>query len=95
MEQEINGVLTYDRAELKFDESVLAKPPRQEVEMPPTPNPDLVPNAQVDPVAWNYTTAKPDGGWQQSAYDDSKWQSGPAPFGHDFGQGLRNPVDDE
>ena len=92
VEQEINGIMTYDRAELKFDGSVLARANRgQEVEMPPNPDPDLVPNAQAGPVPWRYTTEQPGDDWQKAAYDDSKWRNGPAPFGHDFGQEVRTP----
>ena len=87
VEQEINGILTYDRAGLKFDESVLARANRgQEVVMPPDPHPEYVPSAQAEPVSWRYTTEKPAGDWQAASFDDSRWQSGPAPFGHDFGQ---------
>ena len=90
VEQEVNGILTYDRAEMKLDESVLARANRGlPVEMPPNPNPDLVPNAQAGPVTWRYTLANPGDDWQKADFDDSKWQSGSAPFGHDFGQDVR------
>jgi hypothetical protein len=83
VEQEINGILTYDRAEVKFDPAVLTAANRGEpVQMPPNPHPGLVPNAQDDPVEWRYTTEKPADGWEKPAFDDSQWLTGPAPFGH-------------
>ncbi len=91
VEHEANGILTYDRAELKFDPAILrAANLGESVTMPPNPQPDLVPNAQDEAVSWRYTTEQPAHGWEQPGFDDSRWQVGAAPFGHDIA-GARTP----
>jgi hypothetical protein len=82
VEQEINGLLTYDRAVLKFDANILTEANGgRPVKMPPNPHPDLVPTAQEEPVTWRYTTQQPGDDWQKPDFDDSTWRSGEAPFG--------------
>ncbi len=86
VEQELNGLLTYDRAVTKVDPMVVAAanggrflplPPN------PSPNTDLVPTSEDEPHTWSYTTSKPAEDWTQTGFDASAWKTGPAPFGHD------------
>ena len=89
VEQEINGLLTYDRAVMKLDLPVVAAANKGEfLPLPPNPNPEYVPTSNDEPLTWRYTTAKPPDEWMQSAFNDAEWKSGPAPFGHDM-SGVR------
>lgn len=95
VEQEINGVLTYDRAVLKMDEKIVrAANQGQFLPLPPnpTPNTDPVPTAEDEPLVWRYTTEQPGMDWYAPAFDDSRWKSGEAPFGKDAG-GVRTRWD--
>ena len=89
VEQEINGLLTYDRAIIKPDAALIVAanagkfPP-----LPANPNPDLVPTSQDDPATWRYTLDKPADDWTQTGFDDSGWKSGAAPFGHGYAVGT-------
>lgn len=86
VEQELNGLLTYDRAVVKVDPAIVAAANRgQFPPMPPNPSPntDLLPTSEDDPHVWSYTTEKPADDWTQPAFDASAWKTGPAPFGHD------------
>ena len=91
VEQEINGLLTYDRAVVKPDLAIVAAANKGRfLPLPPNPNPDIVPTSEEDPQTWRYTADKPADAWTQPGFDDSAWKSGPAPFGHDMG-GVRTP----
>ena len=85
MEQELNGLLTYDRAVIKVDPVIVtAANQGQFPPLPPNPNPntDLVPTSEDEPQTWSYTTIKPADDWTQPGFDASAWKTGPAPFGH-------------
>lgn len=89
VEQEINGLMTYDRAIIKPDISIVAAANKgQFLPLPPNPNPDLVPTSDDEAQIWRYTTDRPVDAWMQTGFDDTAWKSGPAPFGHDMG-GVR------
>ena len=84
VEQEVNGLLTYDRAVIKpmADIATAANlgkfPP-----LPRDPDPDLVPTSQDEAAKWRYSFDKPKGTeWAQPTYDDSSWKVGEAPFGN-------------
>ena len=87
VEQEINGLLTYDRALAKLDEKIVTAANKGEfLAIPPNPNPELVPTADDAPVEWKYTFDKPAGDWLVAGYSDREWKTGLAPFGgDDFG----------
>ena len=86
VEQEINGLLTYDRAVMKPDVKIVAAANRGEfLPLPPNPNPQLVPTSDDEPLDWKYTTDKPGDGWYSPAFSDAGWKTGQAPFGHDAG----------
>ncbi|RYX83012.1 glycoside hydrolase family 2 [bacterium] len=89
VEQEINGLLTYDRAVMKPDVKVIAAANKgQFLPLPPNPNPELVPTSSEDGINWQYTTDKPADDWFSTAFNDGAWKTGQAPFGHDAG-GVR------
>lgn len=91
VEQEINGILTYDRAVMKLNTPIVAAAHRG-VFLPlgpdPNPNPQLVPTADDEPIVWRYTTDKPADSWTAVDFQDTDWKTGPAPFGNDAG-GVR------
>lgn len=86
VEQESNGLLTYDRAILKPDAKIVAAanagqfPP-----LPPSPNPEILPTSADNQVAWNYTTTRPADGWMQPGFNAAGWGSAPAGFGQGIG----------
>ncbi len=88
VEQESNGLLTYDRAITKADARIVTAanegrfPP-----LPPNPNPDILATSADDPAIWSYTTTKPTNDWMQSGFSVSSWKTGPGAFG----QGVGNP----
>ncbi len=41
----------------------------------------LMPDAETAPTTWRYTTQDPGPGWEDPDFDDSAWQTAPAPFG--------------
>ena len=85
VEQELNGMLTYDRAVTKLDPAIIAAANwGRFLPLPPDPHPntDLVATSAEEPHTWSYVTAKPADDWTQTGFDDSAWKTGPAPFGH-------------
>jgi hypothetical protein len=80
VEIEVNGMLTYDRAQVKTDServravnAALYRPlPRVE---------DVVPTSRGTPQIWRYTTSAPAGEWQATSYDDGSWRTAPGGFG--------------
>lgn len=88
VEQELNGLLTYDRAVVKVDPAIVSAANNGKFPaMPPNPNPDtsLVPTSEDVALTWAYTTTKPADDWAASTFDASAWKTGPAPFGHNVG----------
>ena len=89
VEEELNGLLTYDRAILKPLPAIIKAanqgrfPP-----MPPAPPPpvshDPMPTSENTPQIWSYTTDKPGEDWIKQTFDSAAWKTGPAPFGHDY-----------
>jgi hypothetical protein len=91
VEQEINGMLTYDRAVTKMDPKIVAAANRgQFLPLPPNPDPELVATSEEEPLLWRYTFDQPGNDWFSPNFSDANWQTGPAPFGHDAG-GVRTP----
>lgn len=91
VEQEINGVLTYDRAVTKMDARIVAAANRgQFLPLPPNPDPQLVPTSEEEPLNWQYTFEQPGADWTSANFNAANWKTGPAPFGHDAG-GVRTP----
>lgn len=93
VEQEQNGIFTYDR-QPKFDNAKLkaiqtraaayeSNPPLDSIVPPKTDWRVLVPTAHDRDLesTWRCTTTDPGEGWQGGGFDDSAWQSGQAGFG--------------
>lgn len=92
VEQEVNGLVTYDRDIIKPDLAVaVAANKGRFIPLPPNPYPSdvvVVPTAEANPINWSYTFERPGTNWNQPSFDASAWKVGPAPFGHDQG-GVR------
>ncbi|MBC8136229.1 MAG: glycoside hydrolase family 2 [Fibrella sp.] len=86
VEQEINGLLTYDRAVMKMDAAIVtAAHQGQFLPLGPNPNPQFVPTSEEDGIVWKYTNEKPADDWFSAGFDDAGWKTGAAPFGNDAG----------
>ncbi|MCX5684167.1 MAG: glycoside hydrolase family 2, partial [Planctomycetota bacterium] len=88
VEDECNGLLSYDRAVFKVDPEAVRAACRGE-EMSGKIS-TILPSAEAAPVAWRYTTEKPAADWFAPAFDASSWKSGPAGFGAGI-NGVRTP----
>jgi hypothetical protein len=89
VEQESNGLLTYDRAIIKpIADIILAANNGQFPALPPPPpepiSHDLVPTSADQGQIWSFTTTRPAEGWDRPDFDASSWKSGPAPFGKGY-----------
>jgi len=87
VETEVNGLMTYDRAEVKLPEAAAAEHAR--LYGPPPLVRVAVPDSRVEAQQWRYTTTRPDSGWVRGDFDDSAWQTGPGGFGTDSTPGAR------
>ncbi len=91
VEQESNGLLTYDRAIVKADAAIVTAANEGKFPaLPPNPNPDPLPTSQEEAQTWQYTETSPYGNWMQPDFDAKGWKSGPAGFGHEVGT-IRTP----
>ena len=77
VEQEINGLLTYDRDEIKVDVDRVAAANRGEFPRERM----IVPTAREESIEWRYTEAKPADDWTKPDFDTSSWKTGVAGFG--------------
>ena len=81
VEVEVNGMMTYDREQIKFDEAGAAKA-AEELYRPQAAPKVIIPCAeQGAKILWRYTIEKPAGEWQAADFDDSSWKEGAAAFG--------------
>ena len=86
VEGEINGLITYDRKVVKFDEKALAKVHgrvRRAAEFGALPRETkvLAKKLDADPLAWAWTTVSPSEGWEKPGFDDSAWARSAGGFG--------------
>ncbi len=79
VEGEVNGLMTYDRAVIKFDEAPLRELHAGLYAKPPVAR-TLAPTSQHGPQPWRYTFTTPPAGWETAAFDDRSWGTGAAPF---------------
>ena len=85
VEQETNGLLTYDRKKVKPIIKISAAATRgRYLPMPPNPTPDILPTALNSVNQWFYSTSKPADNWMQSNFKTNKWKAGMAGFGTDY-----------
>jgi hypothetical protein len=80
VEIEVNGLMTYDRAVLKFDEKQIAAA-HAKLYLPPPTVTTVVPTSQKEGLTWRYSFTKPAEGWEKAGFDDSGWKEGPGGFG--------------
>ena len=78
VENEVNGLMTYDRIP-KVDPALLlvANP----LEFQPVTYQTVVPTSDVAAQTWKYTTSQPAPEWSKKEFDDATWTAGSAPFG--------------
>ena len=90
VENETNGLLTYDRSVLKPLPDLIAAANRgQFPPMPPRPASDaLVPTSADVPQTWSLTTDRPAADWAQPDFAAAGWHDAPAPFGHGYPVGT-------
>lgn len=87
VETECNGLLTYDRKVVKADAARITaanrgESPKYETLVPASGDGVAETGAgATSPATWKYTTTDPGAGWEEAAYNDSSWKSGPAGFG--------------
>ncbi|MBN2152250.1 MAG: glycoside hydrolase family 2 [Candidatus Lokiarchaeota archaeon] len=79
IEQEQNGLVTYDRAVFKGDPANISAANQFSVE--PVLYRAIMSTSQLEGQLWNYTTSSPGAGWQNLSFDGSGWSSGPGGFG--------------
>ena len=89
VEGEINGLITYDRKVVKFDEKALAEVHgrvRAAFALGITPRKSKVFAKRLDPDvnAWAWTTTAPAAGWEKPGFDDSAWARSAGGFGSAF-----------
>ena len=89
VEGEINGLITYDRKVVKFDEKALAEVHdrvRAAFSLGITPRESKVFAKRLDPDvnAWAWTTTAPAAGWERPGFDDAAWARSAGGFGSAF-----------
>lgn len=80
VEVEVNGLMTYDRATLKFDEEALAAAHRR-LYLPPPQVRALLATSQQEGATWKYSTENSAERWMAPDFDASAWREGPGGFG--------------
>jgi hypothetical protein len=80
IENELNGLMTYDRELLKMDARQMTAVNLELYDPPPVVKTALA-TSQQTPQIWRYTTTKPGKDWYKPDFDDSAWKRGPAGFG--------------
>jgi len=86
VENECNGLMTYDRW-LKINPTLINASNKKAINGR-TYLSTILPNSQNQPHIWNYTTNTPAANWYTTNFDDSSWKSGPAGFGTSFTPGA-------
>ncbi|BCM92601.1 beta-galactosidase [Abditibacteriota bacterium] len=85
LENETNGLLSYDRELWKVEPDVVATGARGEAL--PSNVKYLLPTSQIQQTTWRYTTDKPADNWMAPKFDDTDWKTGPSGFGGEVGTG--------
>ncbi|MBN2270112.1 MAG: hypothetical protein JXN61_05825, partial [Sedimentisphaerales bacterium] len=80
VEVEVNGMMTYDRAMIKYDVEKAAAAANR-LYLPPPVIKTIVATSEQKPQQWRYTTDKPADGWENCGFDDSSWMKGSGGFG--------------
>jgi hypothetical protein len=80
VEGEVNGLLTYDRAESKIEPELLARWHRRLYEPAPKLK-VLLASSQNQPQKWRFTEKAPDAAWMKNDFADETWTEGVGGFG--------------
>lgn len=80
VEIEVNGLMTYDRAQIKPEAARVAAANRATYAPPPVVR-TVVPTSEREPQRWRYTLDAPAGEWFAPGFDDTAWREGPGGFG--------------
>jgi hypothetical protein len=80
VEIEVNGIMTYDRQQVKMDLDRIAEAARKLYEPPPQVV-EVAATSESSPQLWRYSTDKPGDDWMAVEFDDAKWKEGPGGFG--------------
>jgi hypothetical protein len=93
VEQECNGLLTYDRKVKKVSDEEQARMRdniRRTINSRYNGSTTVVPAGDEDAtLTWRYTTQEPAAEWFETSFDDSSWTTGLAPFGSDTNAGTK------
>ena len=83
VENELNGLMTYDRAVLKIDTDKHIEIAQKLYDVKPGSFnfKPIMASSQKKPQEWKYTTENPGDNWNKSNFDDSKWAIGEGGFG--------------
>jgi hypothetical protein len=82
VEQEANGLQTYDRLEKMDREKIRAANSGQ---LPSLNYREIVPTSHIAPQTWHYTDVKPANDWNTLDFADSSWREGAGGFGSRYG----------
>jgi hypothetical protein len=82
VEQEANGLQTYDRLEKMDREKIRAA---NSGKLPSLNYREIVPTSGITPQTWHYTDVKPSNDWNTLNYADSSWRAGAGGFGSRYG----------
>ena len=85
LENETNGLLSYDRELWKVDPDIVATGARGE--MLRTDVKYLLPTSQIQQTTWRYTTERPTDNWMATFFNDPTWKTGASGFGGEVGVG--------
>ncbi len=80
VEIEVNGLLTYDRAEFKIDPDRLARVHRRLLHGAPAVV-SIVETSRDRPAEWRLSESAPPSDWTRPGFDDRQWKLAPAGFG--------------
>ena len=83
VEVEVNGLMTYDRQQVKLDLDAIAAAAKK-LYGPPPPPPiikTLLPTSEKAGVQWRYTTTQPADDWSSAGFDAGSWKTGEGGFG--------------
>ncbi len=86
LENETNGLLSYDREVWKVDPEAIAPAARGEGLRADVAY--LLPISSIGQTTWRYVTDEPADSWAAPRFDDSGWKTGKSGFGGEVGGGV-------
>jgi len=83
VENEVNGLMTYDRALVKMDRQLLRNIAEKLYAVKPgsISIKEVIPSSQKTGQEWRYVFEKPSESWEKQNYDDKGWMTGEGGFG--------------